>query len=341
MEAMTRPLFLTLAALVMTPWTVQGEEPLGTVRGEEPLATLDGEPILQSDLTVTPQRRQLEQQMYEEQRTALNAVIANRVLNKEAEKRGLTTNELIEAEVGPKVGQPTNREITEFYNSQQQRINKPLKEVRDEIAGALMQTKARSHMADFIQSLVANSDLKILIEPPRLPVNLEEVRAHGPEDASVTVVEYADFQCPYCRRVQPVLAMLAGEYEGRVRWVFKDMPLAEVHPEATRAAIAGQCADEQGKFWELKEKLFEQELFTDGMYAEVAKEIGLKEKPLMECMNSGKHEAAVQADFAEAQSFGLDSTPSFLINGILLTGVRSVEVFRQLIDRELGADVLP
>ncbi len=309
--------------------------------GQEPLATLDGEPILESDLAVGRDWRKLEQQIFEEREKALESAIATRLLNKEAERRGITSNELIDAEISPKIGEPTNQEIAEFYNNQQGRINKPLREVREEIATILKRSKAQTHLSDFIKGLWANSEVKLFLEPPRLPVNMEGVRMRGAEEAPVTIVEYSDFQCPYCRRVQPVLSQIAEEYEGKVRWGFKDMPLADIHPEATRAAIAGRCADEQGKFWDLRTKLFEQDLFTDGMYSEVAKELGIKEKPLLECMDSGKYDSAVQADFAEARSFGVDGTPAFLVNGVLLTGAQPIAVFRKTIDRELGLDVIP
>lgn len=308
------------------------------LHGQESLATVDGEPILESDLDLGRDWRKLEQQMFELREKALNSAIASRLLNNEAERRGIPANDLINAEITPKIGEPTNQEISEFYNQQKARINKPLKEVRDEIAGILKQSKGNRHLSDYIQTLWDASAVNVLLDPPRLPVNMEDVRIRGPEDATVTIVEYSDFQCPFCRQVQPVLLELAAEFEGKVRWAFKDMPLAEIHPEATRAAIAGRCADEQGKFWELRGKLFEQDLFTDGMYSEVAKELGIKDKPLLECMDSGKYDSAVSADFNEARSFGLDGTPAFLVNGALITGAQPIDVFRRAINRELGVE---
>ncbi len=341
MEDMKRPFLAVCTTLVLIICPLPGQEP-AAVPDQEPLATLDGEPILESDLSVSPDQRKLEQQIYVERQGALSNVIATRLLNKEAAAREITREELIATEVMPKVGEPTNKEITDFYNSQEDSASKPpLKDVRERIVTLLRARKAQTHLSDFVRELWAKSEVKVFLDPPRLPINLEGVRMRGPEDAPVTIVEYSDFQCPYCRRAQPILAMVAQEYEGKIRWGFKDMPLADIHPEATRAAIAGRCADEQGMFWELRDKLFEQELFTDGMYADVAKEIGIKEKRLLECMDSGKYDAAVQADFEEARSFGVDGTPAFVVNGALLTGAQPFEVFRKTIDRELGIDVLP
>ena len=308
---------------------------------QEPLATLDGEPILEDDLALGADWRKLEQQVYALREKALNSAIATRLLNKEAERRGVTSNQLIDAEISPKVGEPTNKEITDFYEEQKAKINKPLKEVRDEIGTILKRSKAQRHLSDYIKGLWAQADVEVLLGPPRLPVNLDGVRLRGPKDAPVTIVEYSDFQCPFWRRVQPTLEELVAEYDGEVRWAFKDMPLSEIHPEAIRAAQAARCADDQGKFWEFRAKLFEQELFTDGMYTDVAKELKIKDGPLLECVNSGQHEQAVMADFNEARSFGIEGTPAFLINGILFTGAQRIEAFRNVIDKELGRDVTP
>lgn len=308
---------------------------------EEPLATLDGEPILESDLELGSDWRKLEQQVHSLREKALNSAIAARLLSMEAERRGVTANELIEAEVAPKVGEPTNSEVSEFYEKRKSDIDKPLKEVRDEIVSLLKRNKAQVHVSDYIKNLWANADVKVLLDPPRLPVNMEGVRFRGNNNAPVTIIEYSDFQCPFCRRVQPTLAELASEYENEIRWGFKDMPLSDIHPEAIRAAQAARCADDQGKFWEFRAKLFEQDLFTDGMYTDVAKELKIKDEALLECVNSGKHDAAVRADFNEARSFGIEGTPAFLINGILFTGAQRIEAFRNVIDRELGRDVIP
>ena len=308
---------------------------------EEPLATLDGEPIRESDLVFESNWRKLEQQVYDLREKALNSAIATRLLKKEAERRGVTANALIEAEISPNVGEPTNAEVSEFYEEQKAKINKPLQEVRDEIARILTRSKAERHLSDYVKGLWAEAEVEVFLDPPRLPVNLDGVRFRGDKNAPVTIIEYSDFQCPFCRRVQPTLAELASEYEKEIRWGFKDLPLSEIHPEALRAAQAGRCADDQGKFWEFRAELFEQDVFTDGTYTDLAKEVKIKDGPLLECMNSGKHENAVMADFSEARNFGIDGTPAFLINGILFTGAQRIEAFRNVIDRELGVDVIP
>lgn len=323
MSGVNRPAFVLGAFLV------------ASLAAQEPLATLDGEPIHESDLDLGADWRKLERQTFELREKALDSVIANRLLAKEAERREMTLDDLLRGVIAPRVGQPTNKEIQDFYEKQKGRINRPLKEVRDEIERVMINQKFQSHLSDFVRELWENSDVEVMMDPPRLPVKLDGVRMRGPKSAPVTVIEYSDFQCPFCKRVQPTLAELASEYEGTVRWGFKDLPIAEIHPEAVRAAQAARCAGDQGKFWEFQAKLFQQELFTDGTYTEVAKELKIKDEALLECINSGKHEQAVMADLDEARSFGIQVTPAFLINGIFLSGAQDIGVFRDIIDSEL------
>ncbi len=302
---------------------------------QAPLARVGDAQITGGDLTVSPQERKLDQQIYELRVVALQNAIASTLLDQEAERRGTSVGELVQAEVEPRIGMPTNKEVNDFYNARKDNINKPLKEVREQIVRALRQAKANRHLSDFINELRSQTEVEVFMDPPRLPMNLENTRIRGPEDAPVTVVEYSDFQCPFCKKVQPVLAELQEEYGDKVRWAFKDLPLTDVHPEAMRAAQVARCAGEQGKFWEFRAKLFEQELFTDATYTELAKDLKVKPGPLLECADSGKYEEAVNEEAQEARNLGLDGTPAFLVNGILLTGARTIGFYKEAIDREL------
>ena len=302
---------------------------------QEPLAAINGEPILQQDLAVSPEERKLHQQIYELRVKALTSRIASKLIEKEAERRGVTVRELISSEVNPKIGAPTNKEITDYYNQQKDRIDRPLKEVRDQIVELLRRSKAQTHLQDLVDRLQNEAEVEVFMDPPRLPVDLADARVRGPKNAAVTIVEFSDFQCPFCRRVQPVLAELSEQYEGRVRWAFKDLPLTDIHPEAMRAAQVARCAGDQGKFWEYRAKLFEQELFTDAVYTEIATELKLKPEPMLECADSAKYEQSVNREAREARNLGLDGTPAILVNGILLTGARPVEFYQRVIDREL------
>lgn len=323
MEFPSRP-FGALCALLVVPLLCA-----------EPLATIDGEPIDEADVALTGEEWQTKQRLFELRYRAVQRAITQALLTREAEKQELSVDELVQAQIGSKVGVPTNREVQDFYEAQKEKINRPLKDVRDQIVLTLQEAKASSHLSDYVASLRSASEVKVLVEPVRFPVSLEDVRSEGPEDAAVTVVEFADFQCPYCRRAQATLAALREEYKDRVRWVFKDLPLPDIHPEAVRAAMAARCADQQKKFWPFQAKLFELELFTDENYEKAAKEAGVNVKKLMECLNEGSVEQDVAREATEARSFGIGATPLFLINGIQLTGAQPITEFRTLINQEL------
>ena len=325
-----RPVALSLALLVIPAF---GED--------QPLATVNGDPIFESDLEVSAQWRKLEQQMHGLRSQALGSAIAAKLLEDEAKRREMTVQEFVEVEVEPKIGSPTNKEVSDFYNEQKDKIGKPLKEVRDEIARVLRQQKATAHLNELVAALRTGSEIEIHLDPPRLPVELAEARQRGPADAPVTIVEFSDFQCPFCRKVQPVLSELREEYQDRVRWVFKDLPLTDIHPEAVRAAQAARCAGEQDKFWEYRAKLFEQDLFTDATYTEVAEVTEVDPEPLMECLNSGKYQRPVAIEALEARNLGIEGTPAILVNGILLTGARAIESYRSIIEQELESSANP
>ena len=326
------PALLSLWLAIAAPLAAEEPPP-----GEQPVATLNGEAIYLSDLPVSPEERKLRQRLYELQMTSLGNNIANRLLEAAAEEATAEIEDYVNRQIGHKIGAPTNKEISAYYDSQREKINKPLKEVRQQIIVLLQRQKASAHLAELITELREAAELEIRLDPPRLPVSLEDVRSRGPEDAAVTVVEYSDFQCPFCRRVQPFLAELHEKYGDDVRWVFKDLPLVDIHPEAMRAAQAARCAGEQGKFWEYRAKLFEQELFTDAMYSDLAKELKIKASPLMECLESGKFEEPVLAEKVEAERLGIEGTPAILVNGILSTGARSIQHYDTLIGNELKA----
>jgi len=159
----------------------------------------------------------------------------------------------------------------------------------------------------------------------------------GAEKALVTLVKFEDFQCPYCKTVQPRLSDLLKKYDGQIRIVHKDLPLDEIHPQARQAAEAARCAGDQGKYWEYHDRLYEgsPKAAADELTA-YAKEIGLNVESFERCFKSGKFKAAVQNDLAEGAQLGLTGTPAFFINGRELSGAQPLEAFTAIIDEELA-----
>jgi protein-disulfide isomerase len=151
------------------------------------------------------------------------------------------------------------------------------------------------------------------------------------------MVKFEDFQCPYCKTVQPRFLELLKKYDGKIRIVHKDLPLEEIHPQARQAAEAARCAGDQGKFWEYHDKLYERspKASVDDLKA-YAKELGLEVSGFDRCIASGRFRAAVQKDLMEGAALGLTGTPAFFINGRELSGAQPLEAFTAIIDEELA-----
>jgi protein-disulfide isomerase len=167
-------------------------------------------------------------------------------------------------------------------------------------------------------------------------VPLGEAHAKGPDDALVTIIEWSDFQCPYCSRVGPTLEQLEKDYQGKIRIAFKHNPLG-FHQRALPAALAAEAAGRQGKFWEMHDKLFEnQKDLTDENFATWAKEIGLDVGQFQKDMKDPKLEAKVKGDQRQGAPVGVTGTPAFFINGRFLSGAQPVDNFKKLVDEELA-----
>ena len=173
-------------------------------------------------------------------------------------------------------------------------------------------------------------------DPPRLGNQFDDDPMLGKKDAPVTIVQFAEYQCYYCNQAAPTLERLMKEYDGRVRLVFKDYPLSN-HTAALPAAVAARCAGDQGKYWEMNKILLanQQALLEDDLHG-YAKKLGLDMDRFQECQTSGRFEPSIQADLALGNEKGVDATPTFFINGVLLPGAQPYDRFAALIDRELA-----
>ncbi len=173
----------------------------------------------------------------------------------------------------------------------------------------------------------------------RYPVGVAGEPATGPENAPVTVVEFGDFQCAFCKRFfAEVEQQMLDKYAGKIRFVFRDFPMPEMHPYAETAAEAAHCAGDQRRFWEYHNLLFQsQSLLDRTTLTAYAKQLNLDVKAFEYCMNSGKHRQHVKANLSDGQALGVSGTPTFFINGRRLVGVQPLSVFSIYIDADLAA----
>lgn len=155
----------------------------------------------------------------------------------------------------------------------------------------------------------------------------------------MTIVEFEDFQCPYCKQAQSTLAQLESRYGNKIKVVHRDFPIDQIHPLARRAAEGARCANEQGKFWIYHDKLYATTLTSDpNQLSGLAKNAGLDEESFEKCLASGQFKGAVQKDFDEGVKLGVSSTPTFFINGRLVVGSQPLDNFARIVDEELAAN---
>lgn|SRR5574341_734022 len=160
----------------------------------------------------------------------------------------------------------------------------------------------------------------------------------GPDNAPVTIVEFSDFQCPYCKRfVDQTFNQLREEYGDQIRIVYRDFPLSSIHPDAELAAEAAECAADQGKFWEMHDTIFANQTLGIGRDALLgfAEDVGLDMEEFTTCLDNGTHRDEIAKDLQDGTSYGVSGTPTFFINGYRLVGAQPIEAFRTLIDQEL------
>src|SRR5882724_120400 len=225
------------------------------------IAEVDDHVILASDLEkyagreISLQRENL----YKLEKQKLDEYISAFLLTQEAKKRGVSVETILDQEVNSKILPVGDDEIDVFYKSNKARIAVDLDKAREQIRGYLHNQKIEAQKALFFKSLRSKTKVVTYLRPPpvfRAEVSVAGEQFRGSEKAPVTIVKYEDFQCPFCKQVQPTFDELLSRYNGKVRLVHKDLPLDSIHPQARQAAEAARCAYEQGKFWEYHDKLY-------------------------------------------------------------------------------------
>jgi protein-disulfide isomerase len=278
----------------------------------------------------------LAQALYEARRAALDDLVANVLLDQEAKARGMDRTALIEREITAKVPDVSDADITTFYQSNQSRLQgATLDQVRQPIKNYLIQQRMQTVRQEFLDTLRAKTPVRVSLEPPRLTIATANSPSRGPAAAPVEIVEFSDFQCPYCLRAHPTVDQLLKAYGDRVRFVYRHYPLPG-HPNARPAAEAAECADEQGKFWPYHDKLFAtQSKLSDADLKQDAAELGMDASKFNACVDSHKYAAKVETDMRAGQDAGVDGTPAFFINGRMISGAQPYDVFKKVIDEEL------
>ncbi len=302
------------------------------------VAVVDGESITEGQLDerVASQLARVETQIYEIKKRGVDSIVEERLIKKEAEKRKITVQELIKIEVNDKVGNITDKEVEEFYELNKARFaNKKLEEMKGPLKQQIFARKSSIYRANFIDRLLDKADIQVNLVRPTVDVSVDDDPMLGNKNAAVTIIEFTDFQCPFCSKARPTVKELLSKYDDKIRYVLRDYPL-DFHPNAQKASEAAQCAADQDKYWPYSDILWANQRALDvASLKKYAAEVKLDQKKFDECLDSGKYTEEVKKDFADGAKAGVNGTPSFFINGQMLTGSRPIEQFQEIIDEQL------
>lgn len=306
---------------------------------QEPVATFAGQPLLLSQISprAAGQLQRLRQAEFELQRKAIEDIVSKRMLGDEAEKNGLTVEELLERKVDSEVSEATSGEL-QAYALASRSTEPGSSDDQSAIRESLRKARIKAARQRYIEQLRERAQFALLIRPPTVDVlECDLARTRGRYDALVHVVEFSDFSCPYCKQAEATLQRITAKYKDKVSLSYRDFPLVQVHPDAKLAAEASRCALESGKFWEYHDVLFasSNELQFEDL-VEKAHEIGIDKNKFASCLTGGKHRSEVELDIEDGVRAGVQTTPSFFINGVFLSGAQPIESFEKIINQELA-----
>ena len=340
-----------IAALGFSACKTSGGAPAGkgsvALDASARVAEVDGRAItygeLEADKEAGLKLRQAEVKaltdLYEQRRAIVDEYISRRLVEDEARSRGKTLEQWLQSDYTSTVPETSDAEARAFYEEHKSQMPKgqSYEELKPRIQQFARQQKLREGMGKMLEQLKEKHHVQIALQPPQLPRIEVEAKgpSRGPADAPVTVVEFSDFQCPYCGREAPVIDRVMKEYEGKVKLVFRNFPL-DLHPFAAKAAEAGACAADQGKFWELHDRMFanQQKLGVDDLKG-YAKAVGIDQSRFDKCLDSGEKKPLVDSDMKAGTEAGVSGTPAFFINGIFINGAQPYEQLKQTVEREL------
>ena len=305
---------------------------------KKPVATIQGQNIYEEQLLplIEGSLRQLRNQEYDLKSRALEKLLNQRLLQAEARKKRTTAEEVLREEADSKVREPTSSELEAYYQAHKGRFERPLEEMRLRLRVEIVKERVQRAREEFYERLRQQAGVTILLRPPRWEIDYDPARIRGNPRATVTIVEFSDFQCPFCQRAYSVVKELLSKYEGKVKLAYRDFPLRQAHPGSQRAAEAARCAGEQGKFWEYHDLLFStsQEVHR-AEWIENARTLKLDETLFETCLSSGKFKPQIEEDLQAGRNAGVTGTPAFFINGILISGAQPASAFEKVIEAEL------
>jgi protein-disulfide isomerase len=309
----------------------------------EVVATVGSTPITLAEVDdkaleqMSPGGMKLSQALYDARRATLDDLIASHLMDDAAKTQGIERSALIEKEITAKVPAVTEPEIAAWYQANQGRVQgAPLDQVRQAIRSYLTQQRMQDVREQYLDALKKKTPVRVMLDPPRQTVAAANGPSKGSASAPIEMIEFSDFQCPFCQRADPTVQQVLSTYGDRIRFVYRHYPLPN-HPAARPAAEAAACAADQGKFWPYHDRLFANpSKLADADLKQHAAELGLNAAQFNSCVDSHKFKAQVDADLKAGEEAGVNGTPAFFVNGRMINGAQPFDVFKKVIDEELS-----
>jgi protein-disulfide isomerase len=274
--------------------------------------------------------------LYEARRAAIDDMINARLLEREAKTEGIVLGDLLQREITGRVVPPTDLDIAAWYKANPNRVQgAPIDEVREPIKNLLHSERINAARRAYLETLRAKASISVTLEAPRVKIADTGRPSRGPENAPVEIVEFSDFQCPFCLSAFPTVNKVLATYGDKIRFVYRHYPLPN-HSSARPAAEASVCAGEQGKFWQYHDRLFSSNgKLSEPELKQYAADLGLNTSSFNTCVDSRKYEKDVESDVEAGNAVGVNGTPAFFINGRALNGAQPFDAFKRVIDEEL------
>lgn len=277
----------------------------------------------------------LRNQEYEAQSKALEKLIRQKLAESAAKKKGLTTEAFFAEEVDHSIAPPSDAEVLSYYLAQPERNRQPFPQMKDQLRETLRKAQIQYARDAYLDRLRAQAEVVVLLNPARAQVTYDATRLKGNPNAAVVIVEFADFQCPFCRQEERVLKNVLAKYGSKVALAYRDFPVSQLHPLAQEAAEASRCAAEQGEYWQFYEMLMGGQLDSLSL-KQYAHTLKLDEEKFDGCLAGGKFKAAIESDREDAERAGVTATPTFFLNGIAVVGAEPEEKLSRVIEQELA-----
>lgn len=275
--------------------------------------------------------------LYESRRAIVEDMINMRLVQNEAKAQNIEVAPLLDREISAKVIAPTELDIAAWFKANQQRLQagSTIDQVREPIRSLLTQERTQVIRQQYFAGLRAKASVSVTLDQPRAKIDAAGRPTRGPSSAPIEIIEFSDFQCPFCQSAFPTVTQVLKTYGDKVRLTYRHYPLPN-HPDARPAAEASACAAEQNKFWEFHDRLFTQGKLTGADLKQHAAAIGLDTAQFNSCVDSRKFQKDVEADLAAGNGVGVNGTPAFFINGRVVSGAQPFDVFKRVIDEELA-----